>query len=159
MNKVYIGKIVNTHGIKGELRIRSDFPYKDRVFVKGNNLIIDDKEYNIKSYRKHKTFDMVFLGDYHDINEVLFLVGKKVYFDRDLLQLNDNEITDEELICYKVITNDGRSGIILEIFSTGRNNKLIRIKLDKEILVPYNEEFISIDKSNKTITVNLIDGM
>lgn len=159
MNKVYIGKIVNTHGIKGELRIRSDFPYKDRVFVIGNNLIIDDKEYNIKSYRKHKTFDMVFLDDYHDINEVLFLVGKKVYFDRDLLQLNDNEITDEELICYKVITNDGRSGIILEIFSTGKNNKLIRIKLDKEILVPYNEEFISIDKSNKTITVNLIDGM
>ncbi|MBQ1551268.1 MAG: hypothetical protein IIZ67_04110, partial [Bacilli bacterium] len=51
MNKVYIGKIVNTHGIKGELRIRSDFPYKDRVFLIGNNLIIDDKEYNIKSYR------------------------------------------------------------------------------------------------------------
>ena len=159
MNKVYIGKIVNTHGIKGELRIRSDFPYKDRVFVKGNNIIIDDKEYNIKSYRKHKTFDMVCLDEYNNINDVLFLVGKKVYFDRDLLQLNDTEITDEELICYKVITNDGRSGIILEIFSTGRNNKLIRIKLDKEILVPYNEEFISIDKSNKTITVNLIDGM
>ena len=58
MNKVYIGKIVNTHGIKGELRIRSDFPYKDRVFLIGNNLIIDDQEYNIKSYRKHKTFDM-----------------------------------------------------------------------------------------------------
>ena len=74
MNKVYIGKIVNTHGIKGELRIRSDFLYKDRVFVIGNNLIIDDKEYNIKGYRKHKTFDMVFLNDYHDINEVLTLI-------------------------------------------------------------------------------------
>lgn len=159
MNKVYIGKIVNTHGIKGELRIRSDFPYKDRVFVNGNNLIIDDREYNIKSYRKHKTFDMVFLDDYHNINDVLFLVGKKVYFDSDLLQLDSNEITDEELINYKVITNDGRSGIILEIFSTGRNNKLIKIKLDKEILVPYNEEFVSIDKDEKVVHINLIDGM
>ena len=37
MNKVYIGKIVNTHGIKGELRILSDFPYKDKVF-KINNI-------------------------------------------------------------------------------------------------------------------------
>ena len=78
------------------------------------------------------------------------------FFDHSLLKAFS---TDEELIHYKVITNDGRSGIILEIFSTGKNNKLIRIKLDKEILVPYNEEFISIDKSNKTITVNLIDGM
>ena len=53
MNFVYLGKIVNTHGIKGELRIRSDFPYKDRVFVIGNNLIIDDKEYNIKSFIRY----------------------------------------------------------------------------------------------------------
>ena len=44
MDKIYIGKIVNTHGIKGELRIRSDFLYKDKVFVKGNSLIIDDKK-------------------------------------------------------------------------------------------------------------------
>ena len=33
MDKVYIGKIVSTHGIKGEIRILSDFPYKDKVFL------------------------------------------------------------------------------------------------------------------------------
>ena len=32
MDTVYIGKIVSTHGIKGELRIISDFPYKNKVF-------------------------------------------------------------------------------------------------------------------------------
>ena len=36
MDKVYIGKVVNTHGIKGELRILSDFPYKDKVFKINN---------------------------------------------------------------------------------------------------------------------------
>ena len=40
MEYVKIGKIVNTHGIKGELRIRSDFEYKDRVFKKGFILYI-----------------------------------------------------------------------------------------------------------------------
>ena len=30
---VYVGEIVNTHGIKGELRIVSDFKYKESVFV------------------------------------------------------------------------------------------------------------------------------
>ena len=73
MEKVYIGKIVSTHGIKGELRILSDFQFKDKVFKIGNSLIIDDKEYTIKSYRVHKNFDMVTLDDYKDINEVLFL--------------------------------------------------------------------------------------
>ena len=33
MNKIKIGKIVSTHGIKGEVRILSDFPYKEKVFV------------------------------------------------------------------------------------------------------------------------------
>ena len=32
MDKIYIGKIVNTHGIKGEVRILSDFLYKDKAF-------------------------------------------------------------------------------------------------------------------------------
>ena len=60
MKYVYIGKIVNTHGIKGELRILSDFKYKDKVF-KSNMLIYigkDKIEEKIVSYRKHKNFDM-----------------------------------------------------------------------------------------------------
>ena len=51
MNNVYIGKVVNTHGIKGEIRILSDFPYKDKVFIIDNKIIIGDSEYIIKSYR------------------------------------------------------------------------------------------------------------
>ena len=42
--KVYIGKVVSTHGIKGEIKIISDFEYKDRVFVVGKKLIIDNNE-------------------------------------------------------------------------------------------------------------------
>ena len=59
MKEVYIGKIVSTHGIKGEIKIISDFEYKDKVFVVGKKLIVDHKDYLIKSYRKHKSFDMV----------------------------------------------------------------------------------------------------
>ena len=82
MQKVYVGKVVGTHGIKGEIRIISDFQFKDKVFVVGNILVINDKDYVIRSYRKHKNFDMVTLNDYNDINEVLFLVSlasKSIY--------------------------------------------------------------------------------
>lgn len=158
MDKVFIGKIVSTHGIKGELKILSDFPYKNKVFVVDKKIIIDDKEYTIKSYRVHKNFDMVTLNDYKDINEVLFLLKKNVYIEKDKLNLNDNEVLDEELITYKVLTNTGKVGIIKEIFKASETNKIIRVLFDKEVLIPYN--FIKkVDKDKKEVTVELIDGM
>ena len=153
MDNIYIGKIVSTHGIKGEVRIISDFEYKDRVFVVGNKLIIDNLEYIIKSYRHHKNFEMVTLNDYNDINQVLFLLRKKVYFKKEDLVLEDNEILDDELMTYKVLTNDEKEGIIKEIFYASPSNKIIRIFTDKEYLVPYS--LIEIDKENNVIHVNL----
>ncbi len=136
MDNIYIGKIVSTHGIKGELRILSDFEYKDKVFVVGNKLIIDNKEYIIKSYRHHKNFEMVTLNDYKDINEVLFLLKRPVYFSKEDLHLGSNEVLDSDLINYQILTTDGKSGIIKEIFLASANNKILRIQLDKEVLVP-----------------------
>ena len=160
MNKVYIGKIVNTHGIKGELRILSDFPYKDKVFKNNNKLIIDDNEYIIKSYRVHKNYDMVTLDDYNDINEVLFLLKKKVYFNKEDLSLNDNEILDEDLIKYKVITKEWKYGTRKEIFMASPENKILRLEIDKEVLVPFNSPMIiNIDKEKEEITIDIIDGM
>ena len=157
---IYIGKIVSTHGIKGELRIISDFEYKDKVFAVGNKLIINDNEYKIRSYRKHKNFDMVTLNDYKDINEVLFLLKNKVYFREEDLKLDDDEILDSELLKYTVETTDNRTGKVLEVFFASSNNKIIRIMLDKEYLIPYNSPMlVQIDKNNKKIIVNIIEGM
>ena len=155
---IYIGKIVNTHGIKGELRILSNFPYKEKVFVVGKKILMDNKEYTIMSYRHHKNYEMVTLDQYHDINEVLFLLKKEVYVDKNTLTFDDNEILDEELITYKVLTNKGKEGIIKEIFYASPTNKILRVFLDKEVLVPYS--FIKkIDKVKKEVVIELIEGM
>ena len=157
---VFIGKIVSCHGIKGELKILSDFPYKYKVFKIGNKLIIDNKEYIIKSYRVHKNFDMVTLNDYTDINEVLFLLKKNVYFSEENLDLDDNQVLDEDLIKYDVLTNDGKKGKIKEIFLASPNNKIIRVLFDREVLIPMNSPFIkNIDKNKKVLYVELVDGM
>ena len=160
MNKILIGRIVSTHGIKGELRILSDFPYKSKVFMVGNKLIIDDKEYVIKSYRVHKDYDMVTLDDYQDINEVLFLLKKQVYFKKEDLILNDTEVLDEELLTYKVKTTDHKEGTIKEIFKASETNKILRIDIGRVVLIPYNSPMIkSIDKKNKEIIIELIEGI
>ena len=160
MDKVYIGKIVSTHGIKGELRILSDFDFKDKVFKIGNKLIIDDVGSIIKSYRVHKNFDMVTLNDYKDINEVLFLLKKNVYVLKSDLELDDDEILDEDLIKYAILTNDGKKGIIKEIFYASETNKILRVLLDKEVLIPINSPMVEkIDKNKCEILIRLIDGM
>lgn len=160
MEKIYIGKIVSTHGIKGELRILSDFPFKDKVFMIGNKLIVDDTEYEIKSYRVHKNFDMVTLDDYKDINEVLFLLKKDVYFDKSNLNLSSDEVLDEDLIGFRVITKDGKVGEIKEIFMASENNKILRVEFDREVLIPLASPMVKeLSKDKKEILVELIDGM
>ena len=160
IEKVLIGKVVNTHGIKGEIRISSSFPFKDKVFVVGRNLLIDDVEYKIMSYRVHKGFDMVTLDGYTNINDVLFLLKKNVFVSKEKLILEEDEVLDEDLVTYTVLTKDGKSGIIEEIFYASRENKILRIRLDHEVLIPYHSPMVlEIDKKKKTILIELIEGM
>lgn len=160
MEEIYIGKVVNTHGIKGEIRILSDFLYKEKAFKVGTNLLIDGISYQITSYRRHKNFEMVTLGGYSNINDVLFLKGKKVYKKRCDLNLLENEILDSDLIHFRVIDKNKNCGIIKEIFYASPTNKIIRVEFEKEVLIPLASPMIKkIDPKKKEIEVELIEGM
>lgn len=159
MNKLYIGKIVNTHGIKGELRIKDNLTTKQReeIFKIGSNLIIDDKSYKITSYRVHKDYDMVTFEGLNNINEVLFLKGKKVYKSKNEINLNNEDVLDSELMTYKVKTTDNIDGKILAIEETGNNYKILRLLIDnREVLVPYHKDFVKIDSNKKEVIVKLL---
>lgn len=159
MTKLYIGKIVNTHGIKGELRIKDNLTtkQKEEIFKIGSNLIIDDKAYKITSYRVHKDYDMVIFDGFNNINEVLFLKGKNVYKSKDEINLNNENILDSELVTYKVKTTDEKEGSILDIEETGNNYKILRLLIDNnEVLVPYHKDFVKIDSNKKEVIVKLL---
>lgn len=159
MNRLYIGKIVNTHGIKGELRIKDNLTTKQRneIFKIGSNLIIDDKTYKITSYRVHKDYDMVTFEGLNDINQVLFLKGKKVYKSKNEINLNNEDVLDSELITYEVKTTDNIEGKILDIEETGNNYKIIRLLINNnEVLVPYHKDFVKIDSNKKEVIVKLL---
>ena len=96
MTLIKIGKIVNTHGIKGELRLLSKFPYKDKVFINNMNIYINKKDEEvINTYRRHKNFDMITLKGYNNINEVLKYKGKYVYVNDSDIKLDNNKYLDE----------------------------------------------------------------
>lgn len=161
MNLIKIGKIVNTHGIKGELRILSKFPYKDKVFINNMKIYIDKKDIEIiNTYRRHKNFDMITLKGYNNINEVLKYKGKYVYIDSSDIKLDNNKYLDEELIGLTVMYENIEKGIIKDI---ERYDKTVLFNIkgnNKNYLIPYNDNLIDkIDINNKKIYIKDIKGL
>lgn len=160
MDLVYVGKIVNTHGIKGELRIRSDFERKDLVFKVGNKIIIDKEEHIIKSYRYHKIFDMITIKGYNDINQVLKYKGEYVFVNREDIILNENEYLDEDIIGLRVMVDGVEIGQVIRIEDHNKNRVLVVKNTTKNYLIPYNFDIIKeIDISKKEMKVLNISGL
>lgn len=156
MKYICIGKIVDTHGIKGELRIRSDFEKKDRVFKENFNFYIGDEKQKevINSYRVHKNFDMVTFKGYRNINEVLKYLKKNVYVDRNDLNLSNDEYLLSDLIGFNVIDSDENIGKVVD-FVYNSSNILLVIKGIKGFYIPYKSDYISrIDLDNGEIITN-----
>lgn len=159
MKFIRIGKIVNTHGIKGELRIISDFKYKDKVFVKDFNIYIgpDKIKEKITSYRKHKQFDMICLASYNNINEVLKYKGLYVFIDKSDLKLDPNSYLNEDIIGLDVIVLNNNIGKITDVIKNVKGELLV---INNKILVPYYDVFVKkIDIDNNKIYLNYIDGL
>lgn len=159
MNYLYIGKLVNTHGIKGEVRLLSKFRYKDKVFVKGFKVYVgkDKEEFEIEKYRVHKNFDMLVFKDNYDINKVEYLKGSLVYINKDDLHLDDDTFLSIDLIGFNVIIDNKNIGIIKEVLDTPANEVLV---LDNNVMIPYVKEFIdNINTNKKTIIIKNIKGL
>lgn len=156
MKYVYIGKIVNTHALKGEVRLISDFEFKDRVFKSGVTFYMGQFKTPeiVETYRPHKQFDMVkFVGiDY--INDVVKYKGDSVYVDESILNLKDDEILDSEFTNMSVYIDDKLIGKIEE-YRNDNGNKVIKLN---NKFIPYNPNFITkIDKQNNIIYMHDIE--
>ena len=158
MDLVYVGKIVNTHGIKGELRIKSDFEKKDLVFKVGGKIMIDNEEHIIRSYRVHKVFDMITIDELDNINDVLCYVGKNVYVSRDSLKLSKKDYLLSDLIGLNVVFNDKVYGIVKDY--SNDLNPLLQVEYDTNYFIPINSNYIiDVDLENKKIIVDDILGL
>lgn len=153
MNKVLLGKYVNTHGVKGEIRIKSNFKYKDKVFKIGNEIIID-KVYTINSYRVHKDYDMVTLKEINSINDINFDKNTLVYIDRDKYLEKDNYL-DEDLIGFTVYCNNKMVGNVEEIKYLVYNKKLLVVG---DNLIP-SELICDINLKDKAIIIKYVEGL
>ena len=140
---IYIGKIFGTHGLKGELKLKSDFIYLNKVLNKDFNLFIGDKKdkVSINSYRDHNGTILIAFNDLLDINKVEHLKNNDVYALREDLNLKDNEHVFEDYIGLDCYFNDKNIGTVTDIVDCGSKNYVLVIG---EILVPLNDKFIEL---------------
>lgn len=161
-----IGKIVNTHGLRGEVKIvpwtdsADDFEYISNVFVKVKS---EYKPLTIKNVKYQKSNLIVKFAEFDDINEILPYKGMTLYADRDELgELPEGVHYIVDLIGLDVVTESGeRVGTIADVFNTGASD-IYDVKRDgkKNLLLPVIDDVVKeIDIENGRVTVNIMEGL
>ena len=153
------GKIINTHGVKGE--VKADVYLDSDAFLKTfKRIFIDDREYSLVSVGKVKNFAILNIEGIGDINAAMELKGREFAILRDDAKLKNGSYFLMDIIGFTAVSPDGnRIGEITEVFESPAHNILV-IKGETEHLVPAIPEFIaSTDMEAETVTVKLLEGM
>lgn len=121
-----IGKIVSTHGIKGEVRVQ---PWCDdsELLTEIDILYFNQgkEEVVIENARVHKNVVVMKIENVNDMNSAQLLRNKILYVDREDLLLDENTYFIQDLIGMKVIDFDNEEkvyGKIIDVTQTGAND-------------------------------------
>lgn len=138
---IYIGKTVSTFGIKGELKVISDFEYCDKAYKVGNKILINNIEHIISSIRYHKNYVLLKIDNLNNINDILKYVGFNIYIKRLDLNLSKDEFLYKDLINSEVIDEDDtKLGKVIEVVNG--INVLIKVKGTKEFYIPLINNYV-----------------
>lgn len=160
-----IGKIVNTHGIKGELKVIpltshvNAYLNLDTIYLLENDF---PKAYSLKHIRKVKNYWLYQLESFTNINQVLHLKGKTVYLEDQLLvPLQEGEFFIHDLIDAKVYnTKKEYLGVITNYFETGANGVCEVSSKKGDFLFPTTQEvLLEIHPEKKIVVIEILEGM
>ena len=153
-----IGKVVQTHGIKGEVKISAHTDF-DR-FIKGKIVIINQKDYQIKSVRRQKDLYLVAFEGYPTLTEVEHLKQQEIYTNEEPGLLEADTFHLPKLIGLKVYDQHNYLiGTVTELLSVPQGY-LIRVQKEdqKLVLIPFVDAFIK-SVNEESIIVETIEGL
>jgi len=157
---VFVGRIITTHGLKGEMKIRSQFLYKDQVFVVGSFLYLgkEKEKHEILSYRVHQDYDMVCLDGIVDIDQAIGYKQVLVYALKSQIQLPNDDFLDEDLLGLMAYYEGKKIGVVKRVVDQGNGN--FTIQLDNGVYIPKQKHFIlAVDFSKQQICFQNLEGL
>ena len=162
MEYIEFGKIVNTHGIKGEVKIYS---YTDNPsnILKLKKVYIENVEYQVERIRLASNMFILKLKGIDRIEDTERIKNKEIY--REVLK-KEKESTDEffvrDLIGLDVVDEEeNKIGILSDVINTGANDiYIVKREAQKELLLPAIKQVVkNIDIKNKKIVVKVMEGL
>lgn len=168
MKELVIGTIINTHGIKGEVKIRSCSDFDEVRYKKGNTVYLKEEnsltELKVRSFRVHKGFPLVSFEGLNSINDVEKYRDCDVVIDADERQpLPEGDYYYSDLEGMDVYDEAGsRIGRCSSVEPTlgAQNNLRITLEDGRQVLIPYVPAFIrSVSIDENRIIVNLMEGL
>lgn len=163
-DKTLVGKIINTHGIKGNVKI---FPYTDdpERFKDLDYLLIGEnfKELRIADMFIQKGFVYVRFEGYEDINKILDFVNSNVYiYDKDRVKLPDDRYFISDIVNMEVHDLEGQLlGKVTDVIENLANDLFqVQNPNGKIFYLPARKEFIKeIDVDKRVIIIDPIEGL
>jgi 16S rRNA processing protein RimM len=153
------GKIINTHGIRGEVKI--DPWADDAEFLRRfKTIYIDDTAVKVVRSRVHKNFLIAQLEGIDDVDTAMRLKNKVVFINRADAHLDKGQWFIQDIIGAAVVDESGvELGKLAEVLDLPAGNVYV-VRGEREIMIPAVPEFIiSTDVDAGIITVRLIEGM
>ena len=153
------GKIVNTHGIRGEVKIQ---PWADspEVLCALPALYIDGTPVTLRSARVHKGNVIALLDGVTDVEQAMLLKNKVVWLNREDLDLPEGSFFLADLMGLRVVDEAGRElGVLTDVPSPSRQQVYV-VQGERELMIPAVPEFIlETNVAGGYIKVRLIEGM
>lgn len=160
-NLLKAGKIVNTHALRGEVRV---YPYCDdaEFLCEFDRLFIESEEAEVVSSRVHKGQALIKFKGIDNINDAEKVVGKLIYIDKNDVELEEGRFFIEDIKGLEVIDIDTGVvyGKVINVIETGANDVFEVKGEDKILLVPKIDDVVKdIDIANKKILIRPIKGL
>lgn len=159
MDKLIIGKIINTRGLKGEIKVENHSSFVKERFKTGNVVYLSNDETNfiekkIVHFNYTKGFVYLYLDGIEDIDEANLYRNYFIYCSSEDLKEKKGVYHYLTLKDMNVVFNGVVIGKVLDIENNTRQD-LLRIDTGKKtFLIPFIDDFIkNIDKENKLIEV------
>ncbi len=159
MELIETGRIVNTHGLRGEVKIE---PWADspEAFCAFRRLFVEGAERRVERARVQKRFVIAKLSGLDGIEEAEKLRSRVVYVPREDIPLEEGGFLLSDLIGCTAFDEDGTAlGKVTDIL-TPPGGEVLEIRGAREILVPLNDEFLlEADVEAGRVQVRLLEGM
>ncbi len=153
------GKIVNTHGVRGELRLQ---PWADSAeFLRAfRTFYLDGQAMQVQSSRVHKGMLILKLEGISDVNAAMCLKNKLLYIRREDAKLPQGHFFLQDILGARVVDAQGQElGELADVLETPRHHVYV-VRGQREILIPAVPAFVlDTDVDAGVITVQLIEGM